>query len=708
MANYVTCNNSNVTIQPYEPRLFEWNTPEGKAFFSSTINKLLQAIGDNIVLDGLSCMAILNGDTLSVTVVPGYAIHSSTLINITSTYTVELTNISGYDPNGFFVVYLDFQIIRNTYEQKPAIGIAYISDNGDASIAWNHSRYGLLLDIFQIKDGNVIVSDENFINIETKPYYRYGYDSSNMHLTKYISHFLKEIIINDEATVRFSGDVTVDNDLHVKGDIVSDNDIIVKQDVEIAGDFEVQGGNTFLNTDVTLIKDPLLKINVGEKSPDGISSNQLRISGLQIDRGYLQDAMLFFDETDDTWKIGFENEKPADLLTSSDIEVKGLYPVIVKRKDYKSIFEVSLNQEYMESLRNKISVFYNDQELTNALAVLNFKSKNHPDVVTNENGKINIDFDKLEDIYYIYESKNKESYVRINHNLNTKYIFVEVYSYDFKRKYYLRTTNRVVIEDENNITVKVEKPTLLRVIISKVSSFEILDSSETLYDDWVVTFTKLKYSHIVKNNLCSYNVLQTIWKINETDDGNIYTNILALDHTHLNSYEVMLFDSRKLMIINEAFTDDNPNVFNEFYIMSPLENVIINHELNTEDIDVFIYSHGKTIYAPIYIIDKNNIKINLTEEVRDFHITIVKRDETSNREFLFLSENQDEEFEITHNLGWESVRVCVWNMDGENPELIIPYITILDKNKVKIKLTTSHKIKVLIRAYPYEEDESGE
>lgn len=703
MARYITCNNSDVTIQPYEPRLFEWNTPEGKAFFSTTVNRLLQAIGDNIVLDGLTCIATYNSDTITVNITPGYAIHSSTLIHIKTNYEVNLHNISGYDMNGFFIVYLDFQILRNTYEQKPAIGIAYVSDLGDTSIPWISSRYGLLLDIFQIKDGEVTTTEENFINIETKPYYKYGYDSSNMHLSKYISHFLKDLIINSDASIKFSGDVVVDNDLHVKGDIAVDNDIVISNDLEIAGDIEVKGGNTFLNTEITLIKDPLLKINVGEKSPDGISSNKLRISGLQIDRGYLQDAMLFFDETDDTWKIGFENETPSDLLTGKDITIEGLYPVVVSKNDYKCFYTISLNEEYLETLKNKISVFYNENEITDALRVIKFTSTKYDNIVTNENGTVNVNFDNLDHKYYIYESKSKESYIKINHNLNTEYICTDVYCYNYDTKCYVKAICRVIILDKNTISVKVPISSLLRIIISRVTSSEQINSSDHLYEDWVIKLpdTNEKLFHMVHNNMFSHNVINTIWKYDSGNDidEEKYSNIIARDHIHLDSYSVYLFEKRKLMIINESFTDDNEFVFTEFYVLSGTGDINITHNLNSTVLDVYLHSHGRTIYACVNIIDENNIRLRLTEELAEFHVIILAHNKDSEREYVFESDESSETFEIEHNLSSESVRVVVWNMDSEFPELIIPKIIIDNSNKIIINMYQPHNIKVFIRSY---------
>lgn len=87
-------------------------------------------------------------------------------------------------------------------------------------------------------------------------------------------------------TLRITGDYTIDP----TGSVI------------INGDLQVTGTTTTVNTTNLQIEDRLIELNFGETGA-GVTG---QFSGIEVERGSLDNALLVFDESDDTWKTSID------------------------------------------------------------------------------------------------------------------------------------------------------------------------------------------------------------------------------------------------------------------------------------------------------------------------------------------------------------------------------------------------------------------
>ncbi|NDG32396.1 hypothetical protein EB118_20265, partial [bacterium] len=115
----------------------------------------------------------------------------------------------------------------------------------------------------------------------------------------------------NSGTTTVKNNLTIDLDTHVKGDLVVD------------GDLEVKGTLTYLKTTNTDIKDNLITLNKGETAA-GVTSVE---SGIEIDRGTLDDTRFIWNETDDRWELktgsNYTGLKLSDLTATGNVGITG-------------------------------------------------------------------------------------------------------------------------------------------------------------------------------------------------------------------------------------------------------------------------------------------------------------------------------------------------------------------------------------------------
>ena len=93
-------------------------------------------------------------------------------------------------------------------------------------------------------------------------------------------------------TQRIAGNLTLD----------PSGSLIVSADTEITGNLTVVGTTTTITTVNTALQDRVIVLNNGEAGA-GVTG---RYSGIEVERGSVNNAFLVFDETDDTFKISID------------------------------------------------------------------------------------------------------------------------------------------------------------------------------------------------------------------------------------------------------------------------------------------------------------------------------------------------------------------------------------------------------------------
>jgi len=86
--------------------------------------------------------------------------------------------------------------------------------------------------------------------------------------------------------------------------------ITLASDTTVSGNLTITGTTTTISATNTEIKDRVIVLNDGE-SGAGVTG---RYSGLEIDRGSSDNALIVFDENDDTFKVSTDNGSTFDAL----------------------------------------------------------------------------------------------------------------------------------------------------------------------------------------------------------------------------------------------------------------------------------------------------------------------------------------------------------------------------------------------------------
>lgn len=86
--------------------------------------------------------------------------------------------------------------------------------------------------------------------------------------------------------------------------------ITLASDTTVGGNLTITGTTTTISATNTEIKDRVIVLNDGE-SGAGVTG---RYSGLEIDRGSSNNALIVFDENDDTFKVSTDNGSTFDSI----------------------------------------------------------------------------------------------------------------------------------------------------------------------------------------------------------------------------------------------------------------------------------------------------------------------------------------------------------------------------------------------------------
>jgi len=168
---------------PYNQKILHQNIIDSKVYLSRTSNYLLNAIGNDLVLQGLEIddIQILNNQTIQITLNIGLLIQDSTLIQLETKSILDI-NVRPYDQNnGYIIIYTEYQYLNIVQENNLNLKIAYITTDGEHinsdTQVWNPNTNRILLYRFSFRKTPTLsatnLTDTNF-NIFNKLYYNFG------------------------------------------------------------------------------------------------------------------------------------------------------------------------------------------------------------------------------------------------------------------------------------------------------------------------------------------------------------------------------------------------------------------------------------------------------------------------------------------------------------------------------------------------------
>lgn len=195
--NIVVPSNQHRFIDPYEQRIYQYDTINSDVFLSRVVNSIFRIFGDDIVVHGFDVEDIQfthTEDDIIFRVSPGMLIQDQTLLEINDYTTTRLDGVSSLDQRGKIVLYTRYQFL-NTVEYNPVyMCVNFISRSGNPLYSWDPNRDRTLLGIFEFtKDENdnvisVFKSSLESIQIVDKTYYLLGFDDDRKHIEKYLLH----------------------------------------------------------------------------------------------------------------------------------------------------------------------------------------------------------------------------------------------------------------------------------------------------------------------------------------------------------------------------------------------------------------------------------------------------------------------------------------------------------------------------------------
>jgi hypothetical protein len=184
-------------IEPFDQRVFQFDTDKSDVFLSRVANSIYQVFGDNIVMYGLDAINLVyTTSSISLEISAGAAIQDQTLLVTPNVVQLELSGISSMDEAGRLVVMSNYNYLETFEQNKHSFNINYIDTLGNPFFDFMPQRDLIVLAILSFtKDTSdnvtgVELATEPAININGNQYYVKGFSGSNKRLTAYLVHQL--------------------------------------------------------------------------------------------------------------------------------------------------------------------------------------------------------------------------------------------------------------------------------------------------------------------------------------------------------------------------------------------------------------------------------------------------------------------------------------------------------------------------------------
>ncbi len=279
---------------PYQQRLFDFNTSDSRLYLSRVSNQLLRTFGNDIVLKNFDILSITSqGPLAKVSLNAGLAILDYTLIQIDDNVLNLELDVTPYDDTGYLIVHMNYQFLQTVEENPCRIKFSYVDSTGSvvSPDGWNWNKDRIILaiieftknasnDITNIQEINDVVKS---INILGRTYYKKGYNPTDeQNLDEY---FDQSSIINTKSTI---SPTDLDKD-YLRNKITTEDSSLQKQILTPQPDSETL--NLTLQNDVV---DPGPNYNYSTDSngtkgwyPSPFSSEASLLDGNFIDESFL-------------------------------------------------------------------------------------------------------------------------------------------------------------------------------------------------------------------------------------------------------------------------------------------------------------------------------------------------------------------------------------------------------------------------------------
>lgn len=213
----VTPTSQSRFIDPYQVRVFQYNTPSSDVFLSRVVNSVYKIFGDDIVIDGFledNINISFNDTSVTATIEPGMVIQDSTLIDIKEPATVTFDNLNSFE-DGHILLYIRYRYLESVESNPAQICINYLNTglavntiydsttesnitgvSGYPTYTWYHESDRTIFAVYRfLKDEDdhiteVTREEVQYIDVSGKRYWLYGYDFSKSRIRQYLTEIL--------------------------------------------------------------------------------------------------------------------------------------------------------------------------------------------------------------------------------------------------------------------------------------------------------------------------------------------------------------------------------------------------------------------------------------------------------------------------------------------------------------------------------------
>jgi hypothetical protein len=279
MSTFYVPTNQVLNNTPYSQILLHENTEDSRVYISRHVNRLLKAIGDDLVLEGLELVQdpTITGTVVNFSLTPGLLIQDLTLIEINEQ--VELSiDVSPFDPdNGYIIIYTDFHHLDSSGENYLTFKVSYVLADGTELVAanpWNSSRNRIILNRFSF------VTTTNVINSVTEVFSNFTLIGSTYNLrgNTNFTNYAFRLIYDHSSETDLYGVATNTKYGHVKVPLNSgidiDNGVISIAEASTV----VKGLTTFATEDEAILMESTTKA----LTPDSIKHIILNLKDIEI------------------------------------------------------------------------------------------------------------------------------------------------------------------------------------------------------------------------------------------------------------------------------------------------------------------------------------------------------------------------------------------------------------------------------------------
>lgn len=189
-------------IDPYNQRIYDFNSSDNKVYLTRNINNVLKVIGNDLVVGGLQpTNLICTNNIMSITLLSGIMICDDTLVEITEETNLSI-DCSLFDDSGYLVVHSHWQWLNTTEPNLSELRFSWVSSDGETiyNNGWDLDKDRILLCVikFTKNTSNNIISYEilslastDYIIIKGKKYYlRNTYNSPLRGIIASLNYYL--------------------------------------------------------------------------------------------------------------------------------------------------------------------------------------------------------------------------------------------------------------------------------------------------------------------------------------------------------------------------------------------------------------------------------------------------------------------------------------------------------------------------------------